>query len=197
MKKIIFASNNKHKCSEMTQLFQMYNAEISLLFPYQLSNEKIEPIENGSDYKENALIKAKAFYDKFQIPCFSDDSGLECSALNYLPGINSARFSGENATDKSNREKLLNELVDFEDKSARFYCCICFYDGETSQFFDGWVNGRIVHSESGTMGFGYDPIFVPDNYEITFAEMSESEKNQISHRSIAVSKFINFLNSKI
>ena len=194
MKKILFASNNKHKCMEMKELFKLYSANVELIFPFELSSEKFEPIENGTDYQENALIKAKSFYEKYGIECFSDDSGLECVAIDGKPGINSARYSGENANDKSNRVKLLNELSNKSDSSARFYCCICFFDGINQQYFDGFVEGSITETESGINGFGYDPIFIPKNYSITFAEMSDEEKNQISHRSVAVSKFVKYLN---
>ncbi len=192
--KILFASNNKHKCFEMSELFKEYGKpDIELVFPFKLTDENLDVIEDGKNYKENALIKAKAFFEKFKIPCFSDDSGLEVFSINSEPGICSARYSGNSATDKSNRDKLLANLRNVTDKSARFVCTICYFDGNDSYFFDGFVNGKIIDNEIGNNGFGYDPIFIPDGYSLTFAEVDDNEKNKISHRSIAVREFLNFL----
>ncbi len=153
--------------------------------------------ENGTSYSENALIKARALYDVVKEPVIADDSGLEVDALGGRPGIHSARFSGENATHETNIALLLKELsgVDLAQRSARFRCIIAYIDaaGDTREFC-GVLEGHIVDNCSGTNGFGYDPVFVVKGQSDTLAQLSEAQKNEISHRANALKQFKRFLN---
>ncbi|MFN3305852.1 MAG: RdgB/HAM1 family non-canonical purine NTP pyrophosphatase [Candidatus Kapaibacteriota bacterium] len=193
--KILLATNNKHKVYEIKEKILEYGLEIDLLTLSDVANEKIEIEENGSTLEENALIKAKEWFDLFRIPSVADDSGLEVFSLGGLPGVHSARFAGPNSTDAENRKKLLSLLKgkNSEDRKARFRTVFCFYDGTEPKFFEGVCDGMIIEEERGDNGFGYDSIFLPNGYEITFAQMKLAQKNKISHRSIAVLKFVNFL----
>lgn len=194
--KLVLASNNKHKAEEYAAMFKIENGiDISILLPRHLIGEDVEIEETGLTFEENASIKAKHIYELTKLPGFSDDSGLEVRALDNKPGLNSARYSGSHGDDKANRQKVLSELIEIntDDWSARFRCVICFYDGQNEYFFEGICTGKLISEEKGTGGFGYDPIFIPDGYNITFAEMPPEEKNKISHRANAVNKFQQFL----
>lgn len=188
--KLLIATNNAHKIEEIRAIIdELLPAEtIELIAPYELSVEKLEPEETGETYPENAEIKAKAFFEKFNIPTIADDSGLEIDALDGAPGVISARFAGDNGNNKLNRAKVLELLKDIppENKSARFRAVICFID-ETEKFFvEGKVEGKLIDKELGGGGFGYDPLFIPNGFAETFSEMSDKEKNKISHRANAV-----------
>ncbi|ROL60036.1 RdgB/HAM1 family non-canonical purine NTP pyrophosphatase [Bacteroidetes/Chlorobi group bacterium MS-B_bin-24] len=193
--KILLATNNENKYKEIYSKFKEQNLPFELLSLNQVTNEKIEIEETGSSLEENALIKAREVYNLFKIPTIADDTGLEVEALGGLPGVNSARFSGVHGNDAENRKKLLGLLKDFplEKRNARFRTVICLYDGTEPKFFEGVCKGKIIFSERGSKGFGYDSIFVPENYEKTFAEMELGEKNRISHRSKAISLLIDYL----
>ena len=149
----------------------------------------------------NALQKARYIYDRLRLPCFADDTGLEVEALNGAPGVYSARYSGtiaefgsEVRRTEANIEKLLKNLSQTANRSARFRTVIAFIDVDKEYLFEGVVQGRIIDEKRGTDGFGYDPIFVPQGNDLTFAEMSAAEKNQISHRAKAFAKFVDFMN---
>jgi XTP/dITP diphosphohydrolase len=130
----------------------------------------------------------------FNLPCFADDTGLEVKALNGAPGVYSARYAGESKNSEDNIVKLLNELSDKDNRDARFRCVIAYIDGLGAEhLFEGIVNGQILFEKQGAEGFGYDPVFCPEGFHISFAQMSQVEKNLISHRGRAVSKFVNFL----
>jgi XTP/dITP diphosphohydrolase len=194
--KLVLASNNKHKAEEYSAMFKIENGiDINILLPHDLIGEDVEIEENGITFEENAEIKARHIYKLTKLPSFSDDSGLEVNALGNKPGLNSARYSGSHGDDKANRQKVLSELSELntDDWSARFRCVICFYDGQNEYFFEGICNGKLISEEKGSGGFGYDPIFIPDGYNITFAEMPPEEKNSISHRANAVNKFQHYL----
>jgi XTP/dITP diphosphohydrolase len=193
--KILLATNNENKYKEIYSKFKEQNLPFELLSLNQVTNEKIEIEEIGSSLEENALIKAREVYNLFKIPTIADDTGLEVEALGGLPGVNSARFSGVHGNDAENRKKLLGLLKDvpLEKRNARFRTVICLYDGTEPKFFEGVCKGKIIFSERGSKGFGYDSIFVPENYEKTFAEMELGEKNRISHRSKAISLLIDYL----
>ncbi|MEI6089580.1 MAG: RdgB/HAM1 family non-canonical purine NTP pyrophosphatase [bacterium] len=194
--KLVLASNNKHKAEEYSAMFKADNGiDITVLLPKDLLHEEIEIEETGLTFEENASIKARHIFELAKLPCFSDDSGLEVKALGNKPGLNSARYSGSHGDDKANRKKVISELIDLntDDWSARFRCVICFYDGLNEYFFEGICTGKLISEEKGTSGFGYDPIFIPDGYNITFAEMPSKQKNSISHRANAVDKFQQFL----
>jgi XTP/dITP diphosphohydrolase len=195
-RELIFATNNQHKLKEIQDLLG------DNFFLISLSDLKFnEDIpENQDTLEDNALEKARYIYERFKRPCFADDTGLEVSALNGAPGVYSARYSGsiadygsEKLRTEANIQKLLTNLKNEKDFSARFRTVIAFLDGEKEYLFEGIVNGHIISEKKGKDGFGYDPVFVPDGYTETFAEMSLEEKNKISHRSRAFQKFVQFL----
>jgi len=194
--KLVLASNNKHKALEYAAMFNIdSDMDITICLPRDLIGKDVEIEETGSTFEANASIKARHIYELTKLSCFSDDSGLEISALGGDPGINSARYSGSHGYDKANRMKAVSELIKIgtDDWSAQFRCVICFYDGRNEYFFEGICSGKLIDKEKGTGGFGYDPIFIPDGYDITFAEMPPEEKNSISHRAKAVIEFQQFL----
>jgi XTP/dITP diphosphohydrolase len=150
--------------------------------------------ETANTFEGNALLKAKFGFENYKTPCFSDDSGLEVEALNNEPGVFSARYAGEPKDDNRNTEKLLENLKGISNRKACFKTVLIYIDKEGSKhIFEGRVNGTIILEKRGNHGFGYDPIFVPDGFEKTFAEMNMEEKSQLSHRARAVEKFVTFL----
>ncbi|MDB5135935.1 MAG: Non-canonical purine pyrophosphatase [Mucilaginibacter sp.] len=188
---LVFATNNRHKLEEVAAKI---NGEIQLLTFEDIGcKEDIE--ETGLTFKENAAIKSHYIYDKYQLNCFGDDSGLEVVALSGEPGVYSARYAGEHGNHDANINKVLQKLKLVENRKARFITVISLIWNGEEYFFEGTVEGTICHERSGASGFGYDPIFQPDGYSITFAEMSLEEKNKISHRAKAMEKLIGFLNS--
>lgn len=198
--KLLLASNNRHKADEIKSIFDslLPMGSIELLIPSDLSDEKFVPDETGTTYFENAEIKCSAFFEKYGIPTIADDSGLELDALGGLPGVHSSSFGGEEGNHKLNRERLHSELKGLspEKRTARFRAIINYKDSEQTFFVEGRVEGRIIEEERGTAGFGYDPMFVPDGFDRTFAEMAESEKNQLSHRYRAVVKLAEELKAR-
>jgi len=191
MKKIIFASQNKGKVREVVQILNGLNIEIISLADM---NDQIEIIEDGDSFEANALIKAKQVYNKFKLPTIADDSGLVVDQLNGAPGIYSARYAGEEGNDEANNKKLLDELNNYpEPHIAKFVCAAVYYDRQEHHTAVGEFNGRIIDEEKGTNGFGYDPLFVPDGYSITSAEMKPELKNSISHRFNAFNKLKKYL----
>jgi XTP/dITP diphosphohydrolase len=193
MQKILIASKNKHKVTEFAALIPPSIEVFSLLdFP-----EYPDIAETGNSFLENAFIKAKAGFQYTGLPTMADDSGLEVFALDNRPGIYSARYSGENASSEENNKKLLVELTGIADRRARFICQIAFVSGNEEFDCEGILNGTIALSASGTTGFGYDPLFIPEGYHQSLASLGSDAKNEISHRAIATEKFISFLNQKI
>jgi XTP/dITP diphosphohydrolase len=187
--KLIFASHNKNKVKEVAAILPKH---IKLIGLHDLNyNEEID--ETGATLEENALIKAKHIYGKFNLNCFADDSGLEVEVLNNEPGVYSARYAGNEKNDDANMNKLLKNLSHIENRKARFRTVIALILDGKEHLFEGIVNGKIINEKRGEKGFGYDPIFVPDRFDKTFAELSSEEKNQISHRAIATKKLIRFL----
>lgn len=186
---LVFASNNKNKIKE-----------IQLLVPNSIQILSLEDIGCFDDIPEiadtiegNAILKANYVTEKFGYNCFADDSGLEIDALNGAPGVYSARYAGEPKDDHKNIEKVLENLKNKTNRKANFKTVICLnLDGE-QHLFTGIINGTIIEEKIGTNGFGYDPIFVADGYEKTFAELSMEEKSSISHRGIAVRQLVEFL----
>jgi XTP/dITP diphosphohydrolase len=191
MKQFLLATTNKGKLNDVKEILKAANLEIlSFLdfndFPY------VE--ETGKTFLENAELKAKEAFEKYAIPSIGDDSGLEVFQLNGEPGIYSARYSGVNANDYKNNIKLISKLENLsEPHLGRFVCAAVYYDGAEFQSALGEVRGRIIKSPRGSNGFGYDPIFIPDGYEITMAELSHSEKNKISHRLKAFKELSKYL----
>ncbi len=189
---ICFASHNQHKIKELRYLAGV-NTEILSLEDIGLT-EEIE--ETGSTLRENALIKANYVYKNYSIPCFADDTGLEVAYLDGAPGVYSARFAGEPPNNDRNIDKLLTLLVGQQNRDALFKTVIALVGEGLEEYFEGTVNGKITDQIKGADGFGYDAVFLPNNFDRTFAEMTMAEKNLISHRGVAVKKLINFLNQE-
>ncbi len=188
---LVFATNNAHKLEEVQQ---MVGDRFVLKSLADIGCDDDIP-ETGVTFQENAQQKTDYLFQKYQVNCFGDDSGLEIDALNGEPGVYSARYSGSRDMEK-NIDLVLEKLQDQENRRARFKTIISLFLNGEQHFFEGTVEGRIIASRTGTEGFGYDPIFIPEGYDQTFAEMSLEEKNKISHRSQAVAKLVGFLNSK-
>lgn len=189
MHQLVFATNNRHKLEEVENKLQK---KIKLLTLNDIGcYDDIE--ETGTSFKQNASIKSRYIYQKYNLNCFGDDSGLEIDALNGDPGVYSARYAGEHGNHAANIKKVLDNLQDETNRKARFRTVISLIWIGEEHFFDGTVEGTIRTAPSGTDGFGYDPIFEPDGYNITFAEMSMDEKNKISHRAKAMEQLIDFL----
>lgn len=190
METLIIATHNAGKAAEIRRLLEKQYVVQSLK---DLDfHEEIE--ENGDSFQENALIKARRIFDEFGKPCFADDSGLEVDALDGAPGIRSARFAGEPADDSANNRLLLEKLAGNPNRGAQFKTVIAYIDGLGNEhFFSGVVRGSLLSELSGDQGFGYDPLFVPEGKEITFAQMTKDEKNQISHRGMAIKELISYL----
>ncbi len=187
---LVFASNNKNKIKEM-----------QLLVPSNITILSLEDIgcdvdipETANTIEGNAILKANYVTENYGYPCFADDSGLEVDALNGAPGVYSARYAGEEKDDNKNIDKLLFELSEKANRKANFKTVIALNLNGEQHLFTGIIDGEIIHERKGTNGFGYDPIFIADGYEITFAEMSIEEKSTISHRGKAVKQLISFLN---
>ncbi len=199
-RKIIFATNNPHKLEEIQNLL---GSHFSLMSLKELGFTGDIP-ENKPTLEGNALEKARYIFERYNLPCFADDTGLEIEALHGDPGVYSARYAGsietfgaEDKRSEANMIKVLNKLKDITDRKARFRTVIAYIEDNKEYFFEGMMIGTITTEKRGTGGFGYDPIFVPDGSQLTFAEMPLSEKNKISHRARAFSKFVEFMiNSK-
>lgn len=189
MKKLIFATNNEHKLSEIKEILKD-KFEVLGLKEFGV-NEDIP--ETGKTLSENASIKSKYIFENFNVDVFSDDTGLEIDALNMRPGVYSARYAGEDGNSEANMKKVLFELKNIKNRKARFKTVISLIINGKEFQFDGKVEGKISLEKHGITGFGYDPIFIPNDYNITFAEMTSEEKNKISHRGRATAKLIEFL----
>lgn len=186
---IYLATQNKHKIEEIKDLLgDLF--DIHTVFELGLS---IEIPETGHTLQENARQKAEYIAEHFQVTCLSDDSGLEVNALGGRPGVYSARYAGEPKDDAANVDKLLFELSDSADRSARFVTVLTLHHQGQYVSFEGEVLGDIVREPRGTQGFGYDPVFQPLGNDRTFAEMSMAEKNVLAHRARAMQKFKSFL----
>lgn len=188
IRKLVFATNNIHKTEEVAKILSP---------DYEVLNLKdinclVDIPETGDSFAENATLKSTYVYENFGLDCFSDDSGLEVEALNNAPGIFSARYSGIK-DDQINLELLLKNMEGQTNRKARFRTVISLIQNGKNHLFEGTIEGTIRTSPSGNKGFGYDPIFQPNGYEITFAEMEMTEKNNISHRALAMQQLISFL----
>ncbi|MDX2195190.1 MAG: RdgB/HAM1 family non-canonical purine NTP pyrophosphatase [Cytophagales bacterium] len=189
--KLCLATHNEHKAKEMRALLPSLFEVITLK-----SLDYYDDIpETGQTFRENAFIKANHIYQKYKINAIADDSGLEVEALQGAPGVYSARYAGEPANDERNITKLLLDLRYATDRKANFISVICLILNGEAHYFEGKIFGTITNEKVGTNGFGYDPIFVPEGYNITFAEMDASIKNTISHRAIAMNKFKDYMYS--
>ena len=187
--KLVFASNNINKIKEI-QLLVPSTIEILSLEDIDCFNEIPE---TATTIEGNAILKANYVTQHYGYNCFADDSGLEIEALNGAPGVFSARYAGEPKDDEKNIQKVLENLKNTANKKANFKTVICLNLNNTQHLFTGVVNGKIIEKPKGKNGFGYDPIFIPEGYLQTFAELSINEKSKISHRAIAISKMIQYL----
>ncbi|WP_316777155.1 RdgB/HAM1 family non-canonical purine NTP pyrophosphatase [Pedobacter antarcticus] len=191
-RKLVFATQNKHKTQEVSAILKGAYEVLNLL---DIGCTTDIP-ETASSFAGNASLKSKYVAENFGLDCFADDSGLEVKALKGEPGIYSARYAG-GGDDQANLELVLKKMNGVTDRRARFVTVISLLMNGKEYFFEGRVNGTLREEPSGTAGFGYDPIFQPDGYSVTFAEMSGEEKNAISHRGLAMKQLIAFLNSEI
>jgi len=192
--KILFATKNKGKYKEVKNIFSGFDIELLSLNDF---DDATHVVEDGKTFEENALKKAAETYSHFNIPVISDDSGLVVEQLNGEPGIYSARYSGVDATDKKNNSKLLEELKSFpEPHNAKFVCAAVYLDSKNNIITNGEIKGQIISEPRGNNGFGYDPLFLPDGFDKTTAELSPEIKNKISHRAKAFGKLKQLLKSE-
>lgn len=186
---IVFATHNQHKSREIKKMVLQPLIIKDLL---ELNFNQEIP-ETGQTLRDNALEKSTYVHHQVNQPVFADDTGFEVDALSGAPGVYSARYAGLPKDDKANLTKLLNDMTGKENRTARFRTVICFIEKNQPVFFEGVVEGHLTQEPRGIDGFGYDPAFIPEGYNLTFAEMPLSRKNQISHRSKAFRKFIAYL----
>jgi XTP/dITP diphosphohydrolase len=189
MKKLVFATNNKHKLSEVRAILkdQFEVSSLAEINCYDDIPETADTLEGNAEQKADWVL------EKYGYDCFADDTGLEIEALDGRPGVYSARYAGENCSFEDNNEKVLAELEGEENRNAKFRTVICLkLNGET-HFFSGEVKGRIIDENRGSKGYGYDPIFIPEGYEQSFAEMGDDLKNTMSHRYRATQRLVEFL----
>ena len=190
--RICFATNNNNKLEELRSCL---GKQVELLSLADLNIVGDIP-ETGDTLEANSLEKAQFIYDKCNLPTIADDTGLEVDALNGRPGVYSARYAGEHCSPDDNMDKILSELNGISDRRSIFKTVITYLDGSSTHQFEGACEGVIREERSGAKGFGYDPIFEPEGFDVTFAEMSLKEKNKISHRGRAVAKFVEFFNQQ-
>ncbi|MDP9960970.1 RdgB/HAM1 family non-canonical purine NTP pyrophosphatase [Chryseobacterium lathyri] len=188
---LLVATHNEHKKEEIQQILEN-SFTVKSLTDYNIHEEIVE---DGDSFNANALIKAKYSFEKTGIPSLGDDSGLAVEALDGRPGIFSARYAGDHDFAK-NIEKVLSELEGQENRKAYFITVLCYYDENGARYFEGRVHGNLLTENKGHKGFGYDPVFVPEGYDRTFAEMNPEDKNRISHRKQALDLFLDFLKVK-
>jgi XTP/dITP diphosphohydrolase len=187
--RLVFATHNKNKAAEIQKMVNDPYEVITLTDLNMLD----EIPETGSNLQANALIKARYVHQMLGYNCFADDTGLEVDALNGEPGVHSARYAGTAKNDNANMDLILQKLSNQSNRSARFVTCICLFWMDEMYVFEGELRGKIIDTKIGNNGFGYDPIFMPDGYDITLAQMDMFSKNQISHRGKAFKKMAEFL----
>jgi XTP/dITP diphosphohydrolase len=189
MKKLVFATNNAHKLSEVRAILEPEYKIISL----EELNCNDDIPETAETLEGNALIKAQYIHNKFGLDCFADDTGLEVEALGGEPGVYSARYAGDDNCAHQNMCKVLEKLGDNPNRTACFRTAIALIHENKTSYFEGKIDGNIAAQPRGNSGFGYDPIFVPEGYMVSFAQLSAEEKNQISHRALAIKKLVGYL----
>ena len=188
---ILLASGNPYKIEELGQLLAELGIELKSTLDYPNAEEVVE---DRPDLEGNALKKANYWYKRTGLPALADDTGLEVDALDGAPGVRSARYAGEKATDRENVKKLLNSLEGQDNRSAQFRTVVAYVTSdENEHLFEGICRGEITTEKRGEKGFGYDPVFEPEGYDQTFAELSSEEKNRISHRGLAIQKLLRYL----
>ncbi|MDY5773547.1 MAG: non-canonical purine NTP diphosphatase [Bacteroidaceae bacterium] len=186
---LVFATNNPHKLREIREIMPDH---ITILSLADIHCEGDIP-ETADTLEGNALIKAHYVYDRYGFDCFADDTGLEVEALNGGPGVHTARYAGESQDPDANMKKMIAEMQENTNRHARFRTVIALIEKGVEHLFTGIVDGEIATEPRGEQGFGYDPIFIPEQTGLTFAQMGEEGKNQISHRARAVGKLLDFL----
>ena len=189
---LLLCSGNPGKIAELIALLPSGMELLSL----KDENLPLDLPETGNTLKENALQKARFAHERTGLPCLADDSGLEVDALDGAPGVYSARFAGPEKNDKANMELVLQKLGDSEERSARFRTVLAYVDARETRYFEGVVEGTIAMQGRGEGGFGYDPIFIPDGEQRSFAEMEAQEKNAMSHRAKAMQAFLQYLQNR-
>lgn len=192
MKKLVFATNNAHKLSEIRAILK---DKVEILSLSDI-NCNVDIPETEDTLEGNSLLKARYVYDHYNLNCFADDTGLEVEALHGAPGVHTARFAGDNKDTNANVDKLLKCLEGEQNRKGCFRTVITLiFDGDV-EVFEGCIRGEITEKREGNDGFGYDPVFKPEGYDKTFAEMGAEEKNRISHRGQAVQKLCRYLQDK-
>jgi XTP/dITP diphosphohydrolase len=189
VQQLVFATNNPHKLQEVAAKI---NGQIKLLTLADIGCSE-DIAETGETFRDNASLKSRYIHTRYGLNCFGDDSGLVIDALNGEPGVYSARYAGKHGDHDANIDKVLDNLKEVKNRNARFVTVISLMWNGVEYFFEGAVEGIIRYERSGVEGFGYDPIFQPNGFAVTFAEMGMDEKNSISHRAIAVEKLVAFL----
>ena len=188
-KKFVFATNNAHKLEEVTAIL---GDKIELLSMKDIHCSADIP-ETADTLEGNALLKARYIFENYHLDCFADDTGLEVEALNGAPGVYSARYAGDAHNSEANMQKLLQDMEGMENRKARFRTVFALIVNGKEHLFEGIVKGEITKHRCGSSGFGYDPVFIPEGYTQTYAEMGNTLKNKISHRALATNKLCNFL----
>lgn len=189
MRKLVFATNNSHKLEEVSAVL---GDQLDILSLKEIGCSEDIP-ETATTLEGNALLKAQHVYNQYGYDCFADDTGLEVEALEGRPGVYSARYAGEDQNAERNMEKLLHELEGSTNRRARFRTVVALIEGGNVRYFEGQIAGQIIGNRKGSAGFGYDPVFVPDGYSQTFAELGSELKNKISHRALAIQALIKYL----
>ena len=188
-KKFVFATNNAHKLEEVTAIL---GDKIELLSMKDIHCHADIP-ETADTLEGNALLKARYIFENYNMDCFADDTGLEVEALNGAPGVYSARYAGDAHNSEANMRKLLQDMEGIENRKAQFRTVFALIINGKEHLFEGIVKREITKHRSGSSGFGYDPVFIPEGYTQTYAEMGNTLKNKISHRALATNKLCNFL----
>lgn len=191
--KLVFATNNKHKLEEVCSILgnKIEILSLSDINCFDEIDETAETLEG------NALIKARYIYNKYNVNCFADDTGLEVESLGGEPGVYSARYAGEQNDSQANMNKLLQNLTGKKNRNAQFRTVIALIINGEEKLLNGIVKGTITEEKQGDSGFGYDPIFIPEGFSMSFAQMSSEEKNSISHRYRATKKLCEYLKEKV
>lgn len=192
MRRLVFATNNLHKLDEAKKILQG-SIEILSLADIDCTDEIPE---TANTLQGNAMQKAQYIKEKFGFDCFADDTGLLIEALDNRPGVYSARYAGEPSNSFNNMQKVLTEMQGVTNREAKFMTCVALIEGDSELIFNGEIKGEITTAPIGENGFGYDPIFTPENHNETFAQLPEDIKNSISHRARAMQKFATYLNNK-
>ena len=190
-KKFVFATNNAHKLEEVTAIL---GDKIELLSMKDIHCHADIP-ETADTLEGNALLKARYIFENYNMDCFADDTGLEVEALNGAPGVYSARYAGDAHNSEANMRKLLQDMEGIENRKAQFRTVFALIINGKEHLFEGIVKGEITKHRCGSSGFGYDPVFIPEGYTQTYAEMGNTLKNKISHRALALQKLCKFLQS--